>query len=352
MKKFLFAKKKFKAAILSKLNHPLEIKYIELPDELKFGQVLVKILYTSICGSQVGEIQGVKGKDHFLPHLLGHEGVGRVVETGEGITKVKKNDLVILHWKIGKGLQSQNPEYFDGSKKINSGSVTTFSEYSIVSENRITNINTTLPKKILPLLGCCIPTSFGAVEYNANLKFNQKVLIFGVGGIGHNILIAASSIGCEITIVDINLKKLKILKSKFKCHTVHIKNSSQNIIKDLKSMGNFDVCFETTGIIKNIEIGYQIIDPILGKLILIGVPKKNHLSKLYTLDMHFGKKIIGSHGGDFNPDYDLNRYLKFIENNYKYFISQIDEVIELSNINDGIQKIMKNKSIGKIIVKI
>ena len=68
--------------------------------------------------------------------------------------------------------------------------------------------------------------------------------------------------------------------------------------------------------------------------------------------MHFGKKIIGSHGGDFNPDYDLNRYLKFIENNYKYFISQIDEVIELSNINDGIQKIMKNKSIGKIIVKI
>ena len=77
----------FKAAILNKLNSPLVIDNITFNGNLKFGQVLVKILYSGICGSQLGEIQGVKGKDKYLPHLLGHEGIGKVIQINE---KVKK----------------------------------------------------------------------------------------------------------------------------------------------------------------------------------------------------------------------------------------------------------------------
>ena len=84
-------KKKFKAAILFKLKKPLEIKEIELPAVLTFGQVLVKMNYSSICGSQIGEIDGVKGKDNFLPHLLGHEGAGQVLQIGPGVKKVNEH---------------------------------------------------------------------------------------------------------------------------------------------------------------------------------------------------------------------------------------------------------------------
>ena len=73
---------KTQAAILVQQNKPLIISEIELPDQLLRGQVLVKILYSGICGSQLGEIEGVKGKDKFLPHLLGHEGIGKILQVG------------------------------------------------------------------------------------------------------------------------------------------------------------------------------------------------------------------------------------------------------------------------------
>ena len=74
--------------------------------------------YSSICGSQIGEIDGIKGKDLFIPHLLGHEGVGKVMRVGEGVKTVSEGDLVILHWKVGEGLQSENPEYFYKGKRL------------------------------------------------------------------------------------------------------------------------------------------------------------------------------------------------------------------------------------------
>jgi S-(hydroxymethyl)glutathione dehydrogenase / alcohol dehydrogenase len=77
------------AAILLEQCKPLVIDEVSLPGALSFGQVLVKISYTGICGSQIGEIDGVKGDDPYLPHLLGHEGSGEVLEIGDGVKTVK-----------------------------------------------------------------------------------------------------------------------------------------------------------------------------------------------------------------------------------------------------------------------
>src|SRR3989338_3870233 len=125
-----------KAAILVKQKAPLEIAEIELPQKLEYGQVLVRVLFSSICGAQLNEIDAVKGEDKYLPHLLGHEGSGMVEETGPGVTKVKKGDRVVMHWRKGDGIQSAVPHYLWGGKKVNAGWVTTFNEYAIVSENR------------------------------------------------------------------------------------------------------------------------------------------------------------------------------------------------------------------------
>src|SRR3954454_21243683 len=98
-----------KAAILERQGAPLVVDDLEPTVELSHGQVRVRVHYSGICGSQLGEIDGVKGPDRFLPHLLGHEGSGTVTEVGEGVTTVAPADRVVLHWMRGAGLESEPP---------------------------------------------------------------------------------------------------------------------------------------------------------------------------------------------------------------------------------------------------
>ena len=83
---------------------------VEVP-ALECGQVLVEVRASGICGAQLGEIDGKKGADKFLPHLLGHEGGGVVLETGPGVTQVRKGDHVVLHWRKGAGIHAAGPKY-------------------------------------------------------------------------------------------------------------------------------------------------------------------------------------------------------------------------------------------------
>lgn len=113
------------AAILVAQNQPLVVDTVELPPELGVGQVLVKLHVSGICGSQLGEIAGVKGPDRFLPHLMGHEGSATVLEVGPGVKHVKKGDLVVLHWRKGAGIQADPPEYRWRGEVLNAGWLTT-----------------------------------------------------------------------------------------------------------------------------------------------------------------------------------------------------------------------------------
>src|ERR1700751_1035028 len=109
------------AAILVQSRRPLVVDEIAVPEALGVGQVLVKVLYTTICGAQINEIEAVKGPDKFLPHLLGHEASARVIEVGPGVTTVSPGDTVVLHWRPGRGIQSQPPAYQWRERKLNAG---------------------------------------------------------------------------------------------------------------------------------------------------------------------------------------------------------------------------------------
>ena len=154
----------FNSAVLVKQKKPLKFFKVFLPQP-KEGQVLVKIIYSGFCSSQYGEIQGIKGKDNYLPHSLGHEACGIVQKIGKKVSKIKKNDLVVLHWMKAKGLESKNINYLSkNGVKINSGKVTTFSNLSLVSENRLTKVKKNLfPLKYLPLMGCSIPVAISSL---------------------------------------------------------------------------------------------------------------------------------------------------------------------------------------------
>ncbi len=167
--------KKAKAAILAQSRAPLIIDDIELPKALDVGQVLIKILYTTICGAQLNEIAATKGPDRFLPHLLGHEASGTVVETGPGVANVKPNDTVVLHWRPSLGIQCAPPSYSWRGEKLNAGWVTTFNEYAVISENRMTPIPIDYNLKVAPLLGCAVTTAAGVINNDAKLRIGTPL---------------------------------------------------------------------------------------------------------------------------------------------------------------------------------
>ena len=153
-----------KSAVLEKINEPLAIREVGL-SELEVGQVLVKVLVSGLCGAQLHEIRGHKGNEKFLPHPMGHEGCGIVEEVGPGVTTVKVGDKVVMHWRPGSGIESTFPKYLLGDKWMSSGKCTTLSEYSIVSENRVTTVpQDTPPEDLCAILGCALTTAMGIID--------------------------------------------------------------------------------------------------------------------------------------------------------------------------------------------
>ena len=182
---------KSRAAILVESNAPLVIDEIEIP-ALQCGQVLVRVYRSGICGAQLNEIAALKGPDRFLPHLLGHEGGAEVVDIGPGVTHVKPGDRAVLHWRKGAGIHSATPKYRWGDKIVNSGWVTTFNEYAVVSENRVTAVPKDVDLEVAALMGCAITTGLGLITNDAKLKIGESVLIYGAGGVGMTTIVGAA----------------------------------------------------------------------------------------------------------------------------------------------------------------
>ncbi len=352
--------KNTKAAILEKSCSELIIDEIELPKKLECGQVLVKILYSGICGSQIGEIDAKKGVDNYLPHLLGHEAVGIVEECGSGVRYVKKDDFVILHWRKGLGIDALPASYLWKGKKLNSGCITTFSEYSVISENRMTKINTNYMHsekvKCLPLLGCAVTTGLGAVSNDAKVRMGESVLIVGAGGIGLNIIQGSVLAGAyPIIAVDIIDTRLQLAKKLGATHCIN--SSKQNITEEvrkiLKEFGQekgADVCIDNTGNTAIISLCYELAHE-KGRTVCVGVPNSKENISIHSLPLHFGKSITGSHGGETIPQEDIPRYLKLIDAGKLDLTSLVTEEYSLDDINIAIHRMRSGELAGRCIIK-
>ena len=340
-----------KAAILVKQDADLIVDNVQLPKNLGVGQVLVKIDVSGICGSQIGEIDGKKGFDNYLPHLLGHEGCGEVLKLGQGVKTVSIGDKVVLHWKKGSGIQSDTPRYRWKGRALNAGWVTTFNEYAIVSENRCTSISKDIKNDDAALFGCAVTTAFGVVENNAKLKMGESVLVYGSGGVGLNMVQASKLLSAwPIIAVDIFDNRLELAK---KFGATHIINSKkQNLKFELNKIiknESIDVFIDNTGLPKVIEQGYELTST-KGRVILVGVPPKDSNIKIYSLPLHFGKLILGSHGGECVPELDIPRYLKLLTHKKISFEGLVTSRYSIDNINIAIDKMRSGASAGRILI--
>ena len=340
-----------RAAILTALNTPLVVADIELPESLSFGQVLVHVHYSGICGAQINEIEGAKGPDKFLPHLLGHEGSGAVLDTGPGVRTVKKGDRVVMHWRPSAGLQSETPTYRWNGTTVNAGWVTTFNDRAVVSENRVTAIPDDVDLRIAPLFGCAVTTAMGVVNRDAAVQIGQSVVVFGVGGVGVNIVQSAAMVSAHpIVAIDIVDSKLEWAR---RFGATHVFNSNTDDVaarvREVVGASGADVVVDTTGRARVIELAYDLTHAD-GKTILVGVPRKGDNISIYSLPLHFKKVLTGSHGGSAEPHVDIPRYIRLMRAGKMTLDGLVTDEFPLDCVNDAIALVRRGEA-GRVLLK-
>ncbi len=340
-----------KAAVLEKINSPLVIRDISIPP-LSEGQVLVKLEYSGVCHSQVMEVRGKRGEDAYLPHLLGHEGSGIVVEVGKGVKKVKKNDKVILGWIKGNGINAEGAIYKDvNNRNINSGCVTTFCEFSIVSENRCTIIPDGIPMDVAVLFGCAILTGAGIVTNTMKPSAGQTIAVFGLGGIGMSALMATMLYDCSLVIaVDVQEEKLRIAREIGATHTIN--SSTVDPVKEIFEITkglNVDYSVESAGFTSTIEQAFAAVKRNGGLCIFASHPQNNQKICIDPYELICGKQIKGTWGGMSNPDTDIPKFAELYRTGKLPLERLLTKRYKLAQINDAIDDLEKGVVLRPLI---
>ena len=356
-------KLEMKAAVLLGLNEPLSvISGVEYSIPSR-GQVLVKLAYSGVCRSQLMEIRGGRGPDAYLPHLLGHEGSGKVIEVGEGVSKVSPGDLVVLGWIKGSGLESGGVQYNCNnlSQKINAGGVTTFNEYALVSENRVVPLPAGVPLDIAVLFGCAVPTGAGIITNDIQPIAGSSLAVFGLGGIGMSALMATMLFKCEkVVAVDVSSDKLALAGSFGATHTIDASiNDPVSEIRALTGGLGVDYAVEASGQVKVIEQAFASTRRDGGECVFASHPEHGTTISIDPYELICGKKIRGSWGGNSNPDRDIPMFAQlYLEGKLpleklitkRYLLEEINEALDdLEHLRVGRPLIEIDKTIGQSI---
>ena len=333
---------KFTAAILTEHNKELDIEELSINNKLSYGQVLIKMISTGICGKQIEEIKGKMGDDKYIPHLLGHEGYGIVVDFGPGVKKVKKDDYVILHWIKGEGIQCETPTYYMGSRSINAGWITTFNTYSIISENRMTVVNKQDDDISAPLFGCAVPTGIGTVLNQANARPEHKIAVIGAGGVGLNCIMGSKVI---------NSKEIICYEEKIEARKLAITLGANEVVPlEYDKYKDFDIVLDTVASTKTLEKAFSITK-YNGDIYVIGVPSPGISVNINALNLHRNIRFNGSSGGNIIPEIHIPAYMRLNENNIINVKKCVTKVGEFLEINEAINRIIKGKETGRVVLK-
>jgi S-(hydroxymethyl)glutathione dehydrogenase/alcohol dehydrogenase len=341
-----------RAAILAQLRQPLVVDEVELPESLGVGQVLVRVQVSGICGSQLGEIDGKKGADPYLPHLLGHEGCGTVVERGPGVKRIAPGDRVVMHWRKAPGIDAEPPIYRWRGARLNAGWVTTLSEYAVVSENRLTKVPADADPETAALFGCPVTTAFGMVTRNARLTVGESIVVIGCGGVGLAVVQAAALSGAyPVVAVDIHSPKLDLARQLGASHTVN--SGERDLTEGVRAIlgrEGADVVVENTGHADIIRAAYELASAS-GRVVLGGVPESGKDASIDTLPLHFGRVLTGSHGGEAEPARDIPRYLRLIAAGRLDLRPLVTDRTDLDHVNDALEGLRRGRVVGRCVVR-
>ena len=340
------------AAVLFELNQPLRRVRLDLP-ELKPGQVLVEVRYSGVCHSQLHELRGRRGPDRYLPHTLGHEGSGVVLEVGAGVKKVRPGDRVVLTWIKGQGAEVPSSGYHasDSGAAINSGPLSTFMRRTITCENRVVPLPPEMPLREAALLGCAVPTGAGVVFNSAAMPTGASLAVFGVGGIGLSAVLAARlQQASPLIAIDVVETKLSEALRLGATHAIDARQRDPlEAIREITDGKGVDFAIEAAGRRETMEAAFRSVRDQGGLCVLAGNLPHGERISIDPFDLIRGKRIAGAWGGATRPDEDLPRYARWFQEGRWPLADLISREYRLEEINAALDDLEQGRVLRALV---
>src|SRR5829696_6210722 len=368
---------KTRAAVAWQANKPLTVELVEIGGP-RTGEVLVEVKATGICHTDEYTLSGADPEGLF-PSVLGHEGAGTVVEVGPGVTSVAEGDHVIplytpecrncksclsrrtnlctaIRSTQGQGLMPDSTSRFrcDGETVFHYMGCSTFANFTVLPEIALAKVREDAPFDKICYIGCGVTTGIGAVIYTAKVWPGANVVVFGLGGIGLNVIQGARMVGADkIVGVDLNPGKRAIAEKFGMTHFINPSEvGSDKVVQAIIELtgGGADFSFDATG---NVNVMRQALDCChrgWGESIIIGVAEAGKEIATRPFQLVTGRVWKGTAFGGARGRTDVPKIVDWYMNGKIEIDPMITHVLKLDEINQGFDLMHQGKSIRSVVV--
>ena len=367
---------KTRAAVARQAGQPLSLETVEL-DGPREGEVLVEIKATGICHTDEYTLSGADSEGMF-PSILGHEGAGIVVDVGKNVSTLKKGDHVIplytpecrqceyclsrktnlcvaIRATQGKGVMP------DGTSRFSSGKDTvyhymgtsTFSNFTVVPEIALAKLREDAPFDKVCYIGCGVTTGIGAVMNTAKVEAGARCVVFGLGGIGLNVIQGLRMVGAETIVgVDLNPRRKEMAEKFGMTHFVNPAEVQGDLVPYLVDLtkGGADYSFECIGNVQVMRQALECAHRGWGKSVIIGVAGAGQEISTRPFQLVTGRIWMGTAFGGARGRTDVPRIVDWYMDGRINIDDLITHVLPFEKINDGFDLMRRGESIRSVVV--
>ena len=365
-----------RAAVAHEAGKPLSVEMIDLEGP-KAGEVLVELKATGICHTDEYTLSG-KDPEGIFPSILGHEGAGVVVEVGAGVTSLAVGDHVIplyvpecrqceyclnpktnlcqsIRITQGKGLMPDGTSRFSLRSKqiLHYMGTSTFANFTVVPEVALAKIRKDAPFDKVCYIGCGVTTGIGAVINTAKVEPGANVVVFGLGGIGLNVIQGARMVGANMIIgVDINPNRRAIAEKFGMTHFVNPKEIGGDLVPYLVNLtkGGADYSFECVGDVKLMRQALECCHKGWGVSVIIGVAPAGAEISTRPFQLVTGRVWKGSAFGGASGRTDVPKIVDWYMDKKINIDDLITHTMPLQDINKGFELMKAGTSIRGVVI--
>ncbi len=367
---------KVKAAVALEAGKPLSIEEVDVAGP-KAGEVMVEIKATGICHTDHFTLSGADPEGLF-PAILGHEGAGVVVEVGAGVKSVQKGDHVIplytpecreceycvsgktnlcqaIRATQGQGVMPDGTSRFSlaGKTLYHYMGTSTFANYTVLPEIAVAKIRKDAPFEKVCYIGCGVTTGIGAVINTAKVEPGANVVVFGLGGIGLNVIQGARMVGADMIVgVDVNPKKRALAEKFGMTHFVNPKEVGTELVAHLVELtkGGADYSFECIGNVETMRQALECCHKGWGESTIIGVAGAGEEIRTRPFQLVTGRVWRGTAFGGARGRTDVPKIVDWYMQGKIEIDDLITHTMPLSDINEGFALMEKGESIRSVVI--
>ena len=367
---------KVKAAVALEAGKPLSIEEVDVAGP-KAGEVMVEIKATGICHTDHFTLSGADPEGLF-PAILGHEGAGVVVEVGAGVKSVQRGDHVIplytpecreceyclsgktnlcqaIRATQGQGVMPDGTSRFSlaGKTLYHYMGTSTFANYTVLPEIAVAKIRKDAPFEKVCYIGCGVTTGIGAVINTAKVEPGANVVVFGLGGIGLNVIQGARMVGADMIVgVDVNPKKRALAEKFGMTHFVNPKEVGTELVAHLVELtkGGADYSFECIGNVETMRQALECCHKGWGESTIIGVAGAGEEIRTRPFQLVTGRVWRGTAFGGARGRTDVPKIVDWYMQGKIEIDDLITHTMPLSDINEGFALMEKGESIRSVVI--